>query len=80
MRVKRIDFNEDEDPATVHVAMSTTEAAMITLLIGKLNHHEMEDLMRGGGVVGSALCEGFAGAFFNRFYDGGVREYVEELP
>lgn len=77
MRVARVDFDENEDPTRVHAILSTAEAALVAKLVGKLSHTEAEELMRGGGEVSSSLYEGMTGAFFNRYYDGGVAEYVE---
>ena len=76
-RIARIDLDENEDPTEVHVVMSTLEAALVAKLVGKLSATSAEEVIaRGGAEAVRTLYEGLVGGYFNRFYDGGVDDYL----
>lgn len=72
MKVCRIELGEDEMPVKVVVELSTEEAAFIARAIGKHTETTGDAIMPGGGDLVLEVYNGLTGAFFNRFWDGGV--------
>ena len=72
MKVKRIDLDDDEVPASVTVELTHDEAVYLAVLTGKQNAVSAEEVLRGGAVHNGAVYECLSGGLFNRFYEDGV--------
>lgn len=72
MKVKRIDLDNEEMPERVLVELSHDEATYLTLMLGKQNSNDMNEVVAGGAVLGGAVYDGLTGGLFNRFYEDGV--------
>lgn len=69
MKITRIDLDEHEMPATVHVVMTLAEAAYLGKLTGQQTGTEAAELMGAAGVrasidVHSCLANGLIGRFY----------------
>jgi hypothetical protein len=68
---------EHGEPAYVTVKMCAEELAFIAKVMGKMLGNEAEAIMPGGGEQASEnLYEAATSDVFNRWYDGGVDEYL----
>lgn len=82
MRIKRVDFDEDENPSMVTVKMTVDEAAIIARVFGGFNDYAYDATgdrsrwRRAGSEVYSALV----GGFFNRFWEDGVNDVLRSGP
>jgi len=76
MKIRSVDFDDEGEPEKVRVELTTAEAALVAKLVGRLNHTEGEEVMRGGGEAVVSLYEGLVGCYFNVYYDGGVDDYL----
>jgi hypothetical protein len=74
MKLLRIELDGDELPSGIDAHLTCDEALYLTLLLGKVNYVQAEELMTGGGRAVAGLYECLTGALFNRFYDDGVND------
>lgn len=72
MKVKRIDLDDEEMPATVTVEMTHDEAVYVALMIDRQSGSAAEEVIRGGNELSTSVYEGLAFGVFNRFYQDGV--------
>lgn len=78
MRVVSIEFDDAENLSAVTARLSAAEAAFIATFTGKQTGETAEAIMPGGGEASTHLYNGMAGGVFNRLYDAGVVEWIEE--
>jgi hypothetical protein len=78
MRVVSIEFDDAEDLGFVTARLSAAEAAFIATFTGKQTGETAEAIMPGGAEASSHLYSGFTGGVFNRLYESGVSEWVED--
>lgn len=77
MRVRSIEFDDDEDPEFVTVRMPIQQAAYLATITGKQSSITANEFMRGGAEANTEVYNALVGSVFNRYFDGGVQEYVE---
>lgn len=77
MRVVSIEFDEGEELAFVTARLSAAEAAFVATFAGKQTGETAEAIMPGGSEASSHLYNGFVGGVFNRLYDAGVTDWIE---
>ena len=75
MKIKRVDYDDDEDPAVITVAMTIDEAAFIVATLGKMTSDQSDAVMQGGGALGSDIYATLANMF--NHWDDGYDEYLE---
>lgn len=75
MNIQAITLERDE-PATITVTMTVTEAAHLGAAIGRTNYAARDELVPGWGETGSNIYDALVGGVFNRFYDDGLPEYL----
>jgi hypothetical protein len=74
VRIKRIDYDDDENPAVITAQMSIDEAAFLAKLLGKMNHIRGEEVMVGGGTLHTEIWTPLAKMF--NHWDDGYDEYL----
>lgn len=74
MRVRSIEFGDDEYPESIAVTMTLREAALIVRMIGPTSHVRREEIQSDGGSVGSDIHDALTGMVFNHFWEDGIRE------
>jgi 3-mercaptopyruvate sulfurtransferase SseA len=77
-QVKSIELNDDEEVEFVTVKLTAAEAAFIARVTGRQTGETAEQFMAGGAEASHRLYEAMAGGLFNRWYDGGVEEWVND--
>lgn len=75
-QVKSIELDDGGDVEFVTVKLTVAEAAFIAVFTGKQTGESANQLMAGGDEASRALYEAFTGGVFNRWYDGGHREWL----
>lgn len=78
MKLKGISFTKKENPKTVTVEMTIDEAAAIAKVFGGMNPLKFGTdfpSLANKGIV-SSVYDCLSGAFFNRYYDDGVDDYL----
>jgi hypothetical protein len=76
MQIKSLELDEDEDPEFITARMSVKEAAYLATLTGKQSSSSANEFMRGGAEANTGVYDALTGGVFNRYFDGGVQEYV----
>ena len=74
MKIKRIDYDDNEDPAIVTAQMSIDEAAFLVKVVSKLTGTDEDALMQGGAALGSEVYATLANMF--NHWDDGYDEYL----
>jgi hypothetical protein len=77
-RLKQIELNADGNPEFITVHLSVVEAALIAKITGAQSPATAEEVMAGGGEASDGLYHAIADDLFNRFWDGGVEEYLDQ--
>ena len=72
----KIGFDEEENPDKITVTMSVREAAFIAKVLGGFNGDRAELIQRDGPEVVGEIYSCLTGGFFNRFWDGGVKDVI----
>jgi hypothetical protein len=78
VKVKRIDLDDEAMPESITVELSHDESVFLAALLGRMKGNQEEKILAGGSVLVGALYEGLAGGVFNRFYENGVEDAVQE--
>jgi len=76
-QIKSIELDDNENIEFVTVKLSAEEAAFIAFFTGKQTGDTANEVMRGGAPASSHLYEAFTGGVFNKWYDDGVKEWLE---
>lgn len=76
--VKSIEFDDEGNPEQVTVRLTADEAAYVAVFTGKQSDESASDIMRGGGGPNRRLYESMVGDVFNRCYDGGVQDWLND--
>lgn len=77
-QIKSIELDDSEDVEFVTVKLTVAEAAFIAVFTGRQTGESANQLMADGAAASSALHEAFTGGVFNRWYDGGHREWLAD--
>lgn len=77
-QVRLIEMDDDGQPEWVTIRLSNEEAAFIAKFTGKQSGDTANEVMKGGAVANRALFETFTGEVFNRYFDGGVDEWIRD--
>lgn len=77
-QVKSVELDDNEDIEFVTVKLTTAEAAYIATFTGRQTGETAEQIMTGGAEASRHLYEAMTGGIFNRWYDGGVGEWVAD--
>lgn len=76
MKVRAINFDENEEPESLVVEMTTNEAALLYAFLGHISPARVTaasgDVKWGNALYDAADC--LSGAFFNRMWDAGFDE------
>lgn len=82
MKIRGITLDDDELPASVLVEMTRDEAALVCHLVGSISPADLEANFKLRGwrwkEAMHSVYDGLAGGLFNRFWDGGVRDAINE--
>ncbi len=76
MIVNKIKLSKDGLPKNVTIELSIEEAAYFTKVIGSMNDIQANEVMNDGAAILHELYEGFTGDIFNRYWDGGIHEFL----
>lgn len=74
MKLLTIHLDDKELPETVDVQLTALEAAVLVRVVGATSWSARDDEFPGWGEVGSGFWDCLS-AFFNAFYEDGVRGY-----
>lgn len=79
MKIRSVDFNEDEEPTTVTVTMTVDEAALIYCYTGRTAPLYVTRATgdQKWGEANDEIAGCLSGSFFNRFYDNGADEVLK---
>lgn len=72
MKVLQINLDDNEDPESLSVRMTTAEAAFIARLIGYHTETTAEAIMDGIAAAIHEIWTCLSGSFFNRFWGAGL--------
>lgn len=75
MKIKTIEYDEDELPETVTVRMSVAEAAFLSKTVGKQTHAAAEEIMADGGTHSSNIYNAMC-LIFNTHWFSGIDGYL----
>lgn len=78
MKLISMDFNEAELPETITVTLTIQEAAFLAKFVGGARVIDMNKVFDGGDKPGVEVYECLVGAVFNRYWDDGVDDYIED--
>lgn len=73
--VRTIEMDDHGEPEFVTVRMSLEELAYLAKVTGKHSTVTAEEIMH-GGAANTHLYDCASGEVFNRYYDGGVDDYL----
>ena len=77
MKITTITLGDEAVPDTVTAIMTTAEAALIAAVLGGLSPKEVTDQFGGSHHLQlESIYGALSGDFFNRFWDGGVRDVI----
>ena len=75
MRIKQLNYDDNEKPQTVLAELTVQELAFIHIVTGRMNHIEGNAVMPDGGQIGSNLYDAAASVFV-RHWESGVDGYL----
>lgn len=79
MKIRSIALDDNEEPSTVTVEMTTREAALIQGILSHCSQADVSTVLGGDTtwwVEQHAIYDALSGGFFNRFWDDGVRDVL----
>lgn len=77
-QIKSVELDSDEEIEFVTVRLTVAEAAFIAKFTGRQNGITANEVMPGGDQASANLYGAMVGGVFNRWYDGGVEEWVPD--
>lgn len=77
--IKNIEMDDDGEPEFVAVRMTVEELAYIAKFTGAQSDATARGVMPGGAAANLALYECAVGELFNRYYDGGVDDWIRNV-
>lgn len=80
MKLRSIRFDADENPSIVLAELTIEEAAFIAKFTGGLTGEQTDAIMRGSQQAKSDIYGCLIGGVFNRFWDDGLRDYLNDRP
>lgn len=82
MRIDRIDFDDEEQPASITVKMSVQEAAVLYRFTGHVAPLFVTQAAGGDQQWGEAsdrIAACLSSSFFNRFWENGINDVAPEF-
>jgi hypothetical protein len=76
MDIKVLELDDAENPEFITVRMSIQEAAFMAKVTGGQSDNDAEEIFKGGSVHSHSIYEALVGGVFNRYWDGGVHDYL----
>lgn len=77
MKIKKINLDSDGNPKKVTVELTVEQVAFIGKVIGSMNGITSREVMTGGEAISSSIYDGISAGIFNRYYDGGIHEWID---
>lgn len=82
MNLLAIEFEPGDDgavdPSRITVKMTRNEALLIAQVLGHMKGTEQEAMFPGGNSVGTDIYDCLVSDMFNRYWDDGVRDALQE--
>jgi uncharacterized membrane-anchored protein len=79
VKIKAIEFDADENPTLVSVALTADEVVYLSKLVGRMDSVSADAVMSGGAVINSSVYDGLVCGVANRFFDDGVDQWERDL-
>ncbi|MFF1701225.1 hypothetical protein [Streptomyces sp. NPDC058252] len=76
MDIKVLELDEAGNPEFITVRMTVLEAAFMAEVTGKQSSNDAEQVFAGGSAPSHSIYDALVGSVFNRFWDGGVDDYL----